>query len=494
MPRGCTRDIHGPRDGLRLSRHLHSRIVIDVLVVGGGNAALCAALMAREAGASVLLLEAAPCEWRGGNSQHTRNLRCMHDAPQDVLVDAYPEEEYWQDLLKVTGGITDEKLARLVIRASSTCRPWMRKHGVHFQPSLAGTLHLSRTNAFFMGGGKALVNAYYRSAEDLGASIRYEAPAESLELAGDRFVAIRLANGERIEARTCVLACGGFESNRDWLREAWGRNERGEWPADNFLIRGTRFNQGKMLKALSDLGADIIGDPTQAHCVAIDARAPLYDGGICTRVDAVSLGVVVNRDGCRFYDEGEDFWPKRYAVWGRLVALQPGQIGHCIIDSQAVGRFMPPVFPGVGAATLDELARKLDLPVATFVETIEAFNRACRPGSFDHTILDDCSTEHLTPPKSHWARPIVKPPYLAYSLRPGISFTYLGPRTDEHAHVYFQGKRSANLFVAGEIMAGNVLGKGYTAGVGMSIGTAFGRIAGARAATVAMAGRKHAGT
>src|SRR5829696_6561821 len=152
--------------------------VIDVLVIGGGNAALCAALMAREAGATVLLLEAAPREWRGGNSQHTRNLRCMHEAPQDVLVEAYPEEEFWQDLLKVTGGATDEKLARLVIRESSTCRDWMRKHGVTFQPSLAGTLHLSRTNAFFMGGGKASVNAYYRSAAALGVKIRYQAPVD----------------------------------------------------------------------------------------------------------------------------------------------------------------------------------------------------------------------------------------------------------------------------------------------------------------------------
>ena len=141
--------------------------VVDVLVIGGGNAALCAALMAREAGASVLLLESAPRDWRGGNSAHTRNLRCMHDAPQDVLVDAYPEEEFWQDLLKVTGVLTNEHLARLVIRESSTCRPWMRRHGVHFQPALAGTLHVARTNAFFMGGGKALVNAYYRSAEQL---------------------------------------------------------------------------------------------------------------------------------------------------------------------------------------------------------------------------------------------------------------------------------------------------------------------------------------
>ncbi|MFZ4652260.1 MAG: FAD-dependent oxidoreductase, partial [Rubrivivax sp.] len=137
--------------------------MLDVLVIGGGNAALCAALTAREAGASVLLLESAPREWRGGNSVHTRNIRCMHDGPQDVLTGAYGEQEFWEDLLKVTGGKTDEHLARLVIRESATVRAWMHRHGVRFQPSLSGTLHLSRTNAFFMGGGKALVNAYYRS-------------------------------------------------------------------------------------------------------------------------------------------------------------------------------------------------------------------------------------------------------------------------------------------------------------------------------------------
>ena len=230
--------------------------MFDVLVIGGGNAALCAALMAREAGASVMLLEAAPREWRGGNSQHTRNLRCMHDAPQDVLVDAYPEEEYWQDLLKVTGGITNEALARLTIRASSNCRDWMRKHGVHFQPPLSGALHVARTNAFFMGGGKALVNAYFRSAEKLGVQIRYDTAVVSVELDGDRFVAACTASGERIEARSCVLAAGGFESNRDWLREAWGQNGRGEWPSDNFLIRGTRFNQGVLLKSMMEAGAD----------------------------------------------------------------------------------------------------------------------------------------------------------------------------------------------------------------------------------------------
>ncbi|SDP17325.1 tricarballylate dehydrogenase [Ralstonia sp. 25mfcol4.1] len=466
--------------------------MIDVLVIGGGNAALCAALMAREAGASVMLLEAAPREWRGGNSSHTRNLRCMHDAPQDVLVDAYPEEEYWQDLLKVTGGLTDEKLARLAIRASSTCRDWMRSHGVHFQPPLSGALHVARTNAFFMGGGKALVNAYYRSAERLGVQIRYNAPVDAIELDGSRFVAARIGS-ERIEARACVLAAGGFESNREWLREAWGQNERGEWPADNFLIRGTRFNMGVLLKHMIAQGADAIGDPSQSHCVAIDARAPLYDGGICTRIDCVSLGVVLNANAERFYDEGEDFWPKRYAIWGRLVAQQPQQIGYSIIDAKAVGRFMPPVFPGVKADTLPELARKLGLDEATFMRTVNDFNAACRVGKFDHTTLDDCHTEGVTPAKTHWARPIDTAPFFGYALRPGITFTYLGLKVNQESAVHFGGKPSQNLFVAGEMMAGNVLGKGYTAGVGMAIGTAFGRIAGTQAARAANAASR-AGT
>jgi len=460
--------------------------MVDILVIGGGNAALCAAIMAREAGASVSLLESAPFEWRGGNSTHTRNIRCMHDEPQDVLLEAYPEEEYWQDLLKVTGGITNERLAKIAIRESSTCRTWMRKYGVHFQAPLSGTLHLSRTNAFFMGGGKALVNAYYRSAERLGVKIYYNSPVKSIELADRHFIAAILENGERIEAKACVLAAGGFESNIEWQREAWGIDEQGKSPADNFLIRGTTFNQGILLKNMIDAGADSVGDPTQAHMAAIDARAPLYNGGICTRIDCVSLGVVVNENARRFYDEGEDFWPKRYAIWGRLVAQQPNQIAYSIIDSKSIGRFMPPVFEGTIADNITDLAMKLKLDPLILNKTIEDFNLACCPGTFDHTALDDCHTEGLTPAKTHWATQINVPPFYAYPLRPGVTFTYLGLKTDETTAVQFKGKPSNNLFVAGEMMAGNVLGKGYTAGIGMAIGTAFGRIAGQNAAKAAL--------
>jgi len=226
-----------------------------------------------------------------------------------------------------------------------------------------------------------------------------------------------------------------------------------------------------------------VSDATQGHCVAIDARSPRYDGGIVTRVACVSLGIVVNRDARRFYDEGEDFWPKRYAIWGRLVAGQPDQIGYAIIDAKAIGKFMPPVYPPVKAATLGELATALGLDPATLERTVAAFNAAVRPGTFDHTILDDCATEGLEPPKTHWARPIDTPPYFGYPLRPGITFTYLGVAIDEHARMVMDdGKPAANVFAAGEIMAGNVLGKGYLAGIGMAIGTTFGRIAGEEAA------------
>ncbi|HUL56744.1 MAG TPA: FAD-dependent tricarballylate dehydrogenase TcuA [Usitatibacter sp.] len=452
----------------------------DLLVLGGGNAALCAAITAREAGASVALVESAPVHYRGGNSRHTRNLRAMHPGPLEVLTDAYPEDEYWQDLAKVTGGLTDERLARMTIRNTQEHLPWMKRHGVRFQAPLGGTLHLARTNAFFLGGGKALVNAYYAQAERLGVEISYDTEVVDIEMQGDRFVsATVICRGEerRIRAQAVVAASGGFESNLEWLREAWGP------PADNFLIRGTPYNLGKVLKLLLAKGAKPVGDATQGHCVAIDARSPKFDGGIVTRVDAVSLGIVVNRDAKRFYDEGEDFWPKRYAIWGRLVAAEPGQIAYSIIDAKSMGKFMPPVYPPLKAASIADLARALELDAAALGRTVAEFNAAVRPGTFDHAKLDDCATEGLAPPKTHWARAIDTPPFFAYPLRPGITFTYLGVGVDEKARMLMSdGKPSANVFAAGEIMAGNVLGKGYLAGIGMAIGTTFGRIAGEEAA------------
>jgi tricarballylate dehydrogenase len=453
----------------------------DVLVAGGGNAALCAAITARQAGASVLLVESAPKAFRGGNSRHTRNLRAMHDQPNEVLTDAYKEDEYWDDLLRVTGGNTNEALARMTIRASSGVFGWMKNAGVRFQPSLTGTLNLGRTNAFFLGGGKALVNAYYLTAERLGVEILYDTEVVNMNMDDGFIRSVDITYKgfpETVHAKCVVASSGGFQANLEWMREFWGD------AVDNFVIRGTPYNRGRVLKNLLGQGVAAIGDPTQFHAVALDARAPKFDGGITTRLDSVPYSVVVNRDGDRFYDEGEDVWPKRYAIWGRLIAQQPGQIAYSICDSKAFPLFMPSVFPAFKANTLEELAVKMKLDPTKIRETVDAFNKAVKPGQvFDNLKLDGNATDGLTPNKTNWARAVDKAPFYGYPLRPGITFTYLSVKVNEKAQVLMDnGQPAGNLFASGEIMSGNILGKGYLAGFGMTIGTVFGRIAGQEAA------------
>jgi tricarballylate dehydrogenase len=452
----------------------------DVLVIGGGNAALCAAISARLEGASVLVLERAEEFYRGGNTRHTRNMRCAHDEATDTLTGPYPEDELFEDLLRVTEGETDEELARHMIHESKEMLNWIVEQGVRFQPPLGGTLGLGRTNSFFLGGGRAMLNALYNTAARIGVDVLYEAEVTAMDIQDGMFLSATARIGgreETVRSGALVAAAGGFESNIDWLKEYWGE------AAGNFLIRGTANNQGTILKMLLDSNVQQIGDPTQCHAVAIDARAPQYDGGIITRLDCVVFGIVVNKHAERFYDEGEDIWPKRYAIWGRLVAAQPDQIGYILFDHDSLHRFMPSLFPPIKANTIGELAALLDIPVQTLEKTVTDFNGAVVDGTFDHTILDDCHTEGIEPPKTHWARRIETPPYYAYPVRPGITFTYLGTRVNKQAQMIMKdGKPSANMFAAGEIMSGNVLGKGYAAGIGMTIGSVFGRIAGREAA------------
>lgn len=452
----------------------------DVIVVGGGNAGLCAAIEAAEAGAGVLVLESAPKPYRGGNSRHTRNFRCMHEGPLSVLTDSYGEDEYFDDLIRVTKGKTDETLARMTIRKSEECLPWMEAHGVVFQPSLSGTLSLSRTNAFFLGGGKALMNAYYNTAEDLGVTVVYGAEVTHVEIIDGQFRTLNLRRNKevrRIEGRALVLASGGFQADIDWLANAWGESAR------NFLIRGTPYNRGVVLRDMLDQGAESVGDPTQFHAVAIDGRAPKFDGGIATRLDCVPFSVVVNNNGKRFYDEGEDVWPKRYAIWGRLVAAQPDQVAYAIIDSKSLELFMPALYPPEQSDTIEGLGQRLGISGSKLRETVDDYNDSCRQGEFAPTELDGLATEGLEPPKTNWARPITEPPFYGYSLRPGVTFTYLGLKVDETARVAMGAGKLANVWATGEIMAGSILGEGYLAGFGMTIGTVFGRIAGQEAAT-----------
>jgi len=458
---------------------------IDVLVAGGGNAGLCAAMTAHRAGARKLLLESSPAAFRGGNSRHTRNLRYMHEGEDGFLTDSYPEEEFWDNLLHVTGRETNEELARLTIRESADLGRWMGERGVRWQPSLRGTLQLSRTNAFFLGGGKALINAYYKTVQKLGVEIMYDSEVRELRINDGAFqsaVVVRDGTSREVRAKTLVVASGGFEANIPWLKEYWGED------AENFIIRGTPYNQGRVLRELLDQGAKPVGKPREFHATTLDARAPKFDGGIATRLDSVPFGIIVDKYAKRFYDEGEDFLPRRYAIWGGLIARQPDQIAFSIVDAKSIDLFLPSVFPPLEAGTVRELVAELKLEPAALDKTVDEFNRSIRPGTFDPTSLDDCATNGVDPPKTHWARPIDTPPFYAYPLRPGITFTYLGVTVDERAQVTLKNGRSArNIFAAGESMAGNILGKGYLAGFGMTIGSVFGRIAGREATRNALA-------
>jgi len=452
----------------------------EIVVVGGGHAALCAAITAAETGCRVLILERAPKIMRGGNTRHTRNLRTMHAGPVAGLVESYSEDEYWQDLLRVTDGNTQEELARLTIHDSESLLHWLLDHNVAFQPSLSGTLSLGRTNAFFLGGGGALLNALYLCAEKLGVTTVYNCDVRDLQVADAHCSAISGRHEDiefSISADAVVVASGGFQANVAWMRQVWGA------AADNFLIRGTPYNEGHVLQALMSKGIATIGDARQCHAVAIDARGPKFDGGIVTRLDCVPFSIVVNDTGVRFYDEGEDFWPKRYAIWGRLIAAQDNQIAYSIIDSKVTSNFMPSVYPPIEATSLRALADELGLPADQLNATVDEFNAAVVTAAYDPQTLDDCSTRGLTINKSHWALPIDEPPFYAYPLRPGITFTYLGLQVNETAQVKMaNGPFIDNLYAAGEIMAGNILGQGYCAGTGMTIGGVFGRIAGAQAA------------
>lgn len=458
----------------------------DVIVVGGGNAALCAALAARRIAARVLVLERAPEHMRGGNTRHTRNIRCTHAAADQFFSGPYSEEEHLQDLIGVTGGPANLDLAKLAIRESSKLPQWMSEHGVNWQQPLAGTLHLGRTNRWFLGGGKALLNTYYRTAARMGITVRYEAVVEDLVIENDRFEAVKLKGGdaeELVRGRAVVVAAGGYEANIEWLKRHWGE------AADNFIVRGTPYNDGMLLAALLKNGAKPIGDPKGFHAIAVDARSPKFDGGIVTRLDAVPFGIVVNQLARRFYDEGEEIWPKRYAIWGGLIAAQPGQIAFSIVDSKTIGKFLPPMFKPYQADSLEALALILGLDPKVFVATVMEYNHAAA-GNNEMRIerLDGACTKGITPPKSNWAIPIDRPPFYGLPLRPGITFTYMGVTVDERARVIDQrGRPFQNVYAAGEIMSGNILTKGYLGGFGLTIGSVFGELAGREAASNARA-------
>jgi len=451
---------------------------VDVLVIGGGSAALCAAIAARRSGASVRLVEQAPAAMRGGNTRHARNFRIMHERPARYVPGAYGEQAFFKDLIRVTNGATDERLTGILIRGSGTIAAWLESNGVRLQNPAHGMSVYSQRTAFLLGGGKAMINALYTTAAGLGVAVSYESQAAKLDFEDDRDCDVtisRRGNAERVTAKTVVACSGGHQANLDWLRKDVGA------AADGFMVRGTPYATGSVLRSLLDAGVKPVGDPSRCHLVAVDARGPKFDGGIVTRVTAIPHGIVVDRDCRRFHDEGGDVSKTHFARWGAQIADRPGQIAYLILDARGLARAQPAALPPIQADTIAALGAKLQLDPIALEGTVRDFNSAVAVS--DDVPLIDLSTTGLVPPKSHAATPLMVPPFAAYPLRPGVTFTHLGVAVDDCMRVMkIDGRPAARVFAAGMIMAANVLGEGYLAGLGVTISTVFGRLAGEAAA------------
>jgi tricarballylate dehydrogenase len=484
----------------------------DVIGVGGGNAALCATLAAREAGASVLLLEKAPEAERGGNSLFTAGgfrfaHRGLEDLRCDVLVDLtegearavevppYIEETFYDDLARVTENLTNPDLADVLVRQSRPTVAWMRTQGVRWilmfgrQSYKVGDRHhfWGGLNVEAVGGGPGLVQALYERAEKVGVEVRYGTGARRLLVDAHGAVTGVLARGpqgfDELPARAVVLACGGFEANPEWRARYLGP----DWELAR--VRGTRHNTGDGIRMALEIGAQPYGHWSSCHAVAWDLNAPEFgDRKVLDLFQKHSypLGIIVNLRGERFVDEGADFRNLTYAKYGREILRQPQRAAFQLFDQKVVPllreEYRIREATRAEAATLEELARKLEIDPPGLVRTVEAFNRAVQPGEFNPAILDGKGTRGITPPKSNWALPLDTPPFVGYAVTCGITFTFGGLRITPSAEVLdMEDRPIPGLFAAGELVGG-LFYHNYPGGAGLMAGAVFGRIAGQGAA------------
>lgn len=441
----------------------HPASRFDVLVAGGAAAGLCAAIAARLAGASVRLVEAAPAALRGGNTRHARNFRIAHAGPAAYVPDSYRPEEFLADLLRVTGGDTDEALARSLIRASAGIAPWLLAAGVRLQALDRGVLPYSRRTAFLLGGGKAMVNALYATAGELGVIVSYDTALAALRPQDDGCaVALDTAGGrEPVIARAVVVATGGHQADLPQLRVDLGP------AADRFVVRGSPYCTGHGLDLLLGLGAEPVGDRASAHLVAVDARGPRFDGGIVTRMTGIPHGIVVDRTGRRLADERADTRRTHYAQWGPRIAACPDQLAYLIVDQDGLRRVGPTALTPVTAPSVAELARRLEVDPAALEATVRTFNAEAAE-------------------REPAVRPLAALPLAAWPLLPGLTFTHFGVAVDTGMRVRLRGgRRTERVFAAGTTMAANVLRHGYLAGLGLTLAAVSGRIAGEEAARAA---------
>jgi tricarballylate dehydrogenase len=491
----------------------------DLVVVGGGNAALCAALAAAEGGARVLLCEKAPEPERGGNSFFTAGgFRFTHggleDLRRDVLVDltdeeaavvdvpAYTRETFRDDLMRLTEGLSDADLADVLIEQSRPTVVWMRRHGVRWilmlgrQSFQVGGRHRlwGGLNVEAVGGGPGLVQMLYDGAAKLGVEVRYGTKAVRLlvdQRGAVRGLECRGPEGfYEVSASAVVLACGGFEANPEWRTRYLGPG----WELAH--VRGTRHNTGDGIRMALDVGAQAFGNWSGCHAVAWDASSPPFGDrrvGDMFQKHSYPLGLIVNVRGERFVDEGADFRNYTYAKYGREILHQPQRLAFQIFDQKVVPllreEYRIREVTRAEADTIEELARRLDIDPAGLGRTVGEFNAAVQPGEFNPAVLDGKETRGVTPPKSNWALPLDTPPYVGYAVTCGITFTFGGLRTTPGAEVLDTEDRVIpGLYAAGEMLAG-LFYVNYPGGTGLMAGSVFGRIAGGRAAAYATSAR-----
>ncbi len=480
----------------------------DVIVVGAGNAALTAAIAAREAGAAVLVLEKAPPELRGGNTRFTGGVfrfaylgleeilsLLSHPPEAEVEVDPYPPDRYYADIMRTSGGLADPLLTRTLVDRSAATVRWMRDLGVEWELShIFGVRHGRRWRfppgvvLQTRGAGVGLSAALFTIAERLGVEVAYATRAVALRLDGAGGVCGVTVRGPAgtadLEARAVILACGGFEANPEMRARYLGPG----W--DTVVVRGTACNTGEMLDAALQAGAQPYGHWSGCHATPVDATAPrVGDLRLTDKTNRLSYpyGIMVNAEGRRFVDEGEDFSPYTYAKIGRAILAQPHNIAWQIFDRQTVDLLEERYATGspVRAETVAALAEAMGVPCAALEETVATFNAAASGGRFDPTVRDGKSTTGLQPPKSNWALPLESPPFVAYPVTCGITFTYGGLRVDEQARVLdMENNPISGLYATGEI-TGGFFYFNYPAGAGLMRGAVFGRIAGEGGARLA---------
>jgi tricarballylate dehydrogenase len=477
----------------------------DVIVVGAGNAGMCAAHAARERGCRVLVLEKADEAWSGGNSAFTAGaIRIAHGGLEDVRdlvevvdertdLDPYPEADFLADMRRVTLGRGDEAMARILVGDSGGVVRWLRDKGLRFRLMYERQANEVDGRQRFWGGlavgtvdgGEGLMAQHRAAAQRDGIELRHRAAVEDL-LRGDdgafSGVAVRSADGTRasLEAGAVVLAAGGFESNPQMRAAQLGPN----W--DVAKVRGTPHNTGEVLRAALAHGAQAYGHWSGCHAIQWDAGAPpTGDRELTNRYSRQSypVAIVVNADGERFIDEGADFRNYTYAKYGAEVLRQPQGIAAQIFDAHTVQmlRTIDYEAPGatrVDADTLGELAEALGIDPERFERTVAEFNAAIGPGEFDPTVKDGKGTKGIDPPKSNWALPVELPPFTAFPITCGITFTFGGVRVDEDARVLDSGGRPLpGLFAAGELVGG-LFFHNYPGGTGLTAGAVYGRRAG----------------